>query len=88
MNFEINIKDKSFKFISSLQIKDRERLKEAMLVLKEDPVPIKSLDITKLKGEKNKYRIRKGEFRIVYEVIWEQKLILIHRVDYRGNVYK
>lgn len=88
MNFEINIKDKSFKFISSLQIKDRERLKEAMLVLKEDPVPIKSLDITKLKGEKNKYRIRKGEFRIVYEVIWEQKLILIHRVDFRGNVYK
>ncbi|MBU4373606.1 MAG: hypothetical protein KJ714_04035 [Euryarchaeota archaeon] len=33
----------------------------------EDPVPIKSLDITKLKGEKNKYRIRKGKFRIVYE---------------------
>jgi mRNA interferase RelE/StbE len=88
MNFEINIKDKSFKFISSLQIKDRERLKEAILVLKEDPVPIKSLDITKLKGEKNKYRIRKGEFRIVYEVIWEQKIILIHRVDFRGNVYK
>ncbi len=88
MNFEINIKDKSLKFISSLQKKDRERLKEAILVLKDDPVPIKSLDITKLKGEKNKYRIRKGEFRIVYEVIWEQKLILIHRVDYRGNVYK
>jgi len=87
MNFEINIKDQSFKFISSLQMKDRERLKEAMLVLKEDPVPIKSLDITKLKGEKNKYRIRKGKFRIVYEVIWEQKLILIHRVDFRGDVY-
>ena len=82
MIFEINIKDKSLKFISSLQKHDRERLKEAILVLKEDPVPIKSLDITKLKGEKNKYRIRKGKFRIVYEVIWEQKLILIHRVDF------
>jgi mRNA-degrading endonuclease RelE of RelBE toxin-antitoxin system len=69
MIFEINIKDKSLKFISSLQKNDRERLKEAILVLKEDPIPIKSLDITKLKGEKNKYRIRKGKFRIVYEVI-------------------
>jgi mRNA interferase RelE/StbE len=88
MNFEINIKDKSLKFISSLQKNDRKRLKEAILVLKEDPVPIKSLDITKLKGEKNKYRIRKGEFRIVYEVIWEQKRILIHRVDFRSDVYK
>jgi mRNA-degrading endonuclease RelE of RelBE toxin-antitoxin system len=87
MIFEINIKDKSLKFISSLQKHDRERLKEAILVLKEDPIPIKSLDITKLKGEKNKYRIRKGKFRIVYEVIWQQKLILIHRVDFRGNAY-
>ncbi len=88
MTFEINIKGKSLKFISSLQKHDKERLKEAILVLKEDPVPIKSLDITKLKGEKNKYRIRKGKFRIVYEIIWEQKLILIHRVDFRGDVYE
>ncbi len=88
MTFEINIKGKSLKFISSLQKHDREHLKEAILVLKEEPVPIKSLDITKLKGEKNMYRIRKGKFRIVYEVIWEQKLILIHRVDFRGDVYK
>lgn len=88
MTFEINIKGKSLKFISSLQKHDRERLKEAILVLKKDPVPIKSLDITKMKGEKNMYRIRKGKFRIVYEVIWEQKLILIHRVNFRGDVYK
>ncbi len=88
MTFEINIKGKSLKFISSLQKHDREHLREAILVLKKDPVPIKSLDITKMKGEKNMYRIRKGKFRIVYEVIWEQKLILIHRVNFRGDVYK
>ncbi|MCX9012501.1 MAG: type II toxin-antitoxin system RelE/ParE family toxin [Candidatus Methanoperedens sp.] len=87
MTFEINIKDKALIFISSLQKHDRERLKEAILILKEDPIPIKSLDIAKLKGEKNKYRIRKGKFRIVYEVMWEQKLILIHRVDFRGDAY-
>ena len=87
MTFEINIKGKSLKFISSLQKHDREHLREAILVLKKDPVPIKSLDITKMKGEKNMYRIRKGKFRIVYEVIWEHKLILIHRVDFRGDVY-
>jgi mRNA interferase RelE/StbE len=88
MSFEINIKDKSLKFISSLQKSERERLKEAILVLKDEPVPIKYLDIAKIKGEKNTYRIRKGKLRIVYEVIWEQKLILIHRVDFRGDVYK
>ncbi len=35
MTFEINIKDKSLKFISTLQKHDRERLKEAILVLKQ-----------------------------------------------------
>ena len=88
MTFEINIKEKSLKFISSLQKHNRTNIKEAILVLKEDPVPIKFLDITKLKGEKNKYRIRRGKFRIVYEVIWEQKVILIHRIDFRGDAYK
>ncbi len=88
MTFEINIKDKSLKFISTLQKHDRERLKESIFVLKEDPVPIKSLDVTKMKGLKNTYRIRKGTFRIVYEVMWEQKIILVHRVDFRGDVYE
>jgi mRNA-degrading endonuclease RelE of RelBE toxin-antitoxin system len=88
MTFDINIKEKSLKFISSLQKHDKERLKEAIFILKDDPIPIKSLDIAKLKSEKNKYRIRKGKFRIVYEVIWDQKIILIHRVDFRSDAYK
>jgi len=79
MTFEINIKNKSLKFISSLRKGYTQRLQKAILVLKENPVPIKSLDIAKLKGEKNKYRIRKGEFRIVYEVLWEQKIISVLR---------
>lgn len=88
MTFEIKIKDRALKFISGLQKDDRERLKGAIFLLKDDPVPIKSLDIAKMKGEKNTYRIRKGKFRIVYKVMWEQKTILIHRVDFRGDVYK
>ena len=73
MTFDVNIKEKSLKFISSFQKHDRERLKEAIFILKDDPVPIKSLDIAKLKGDKNKYRIRKGRFRIVYEVIGNKR---------------
>ncbi len=88
MTFGINIKEKSLKFISSLQKHDRERLKKAIFILKTDPIPIRSLDIAKLKDEKNKYRIRKGKFRIIYEFVWEQKLILIHRIDFRSDVYK
>ena len=76
------------KFILSSQKHEREHLKKAIFILKTNPIPVRYLDIVKLKGEKNKYRIRKGKFRIVYEVVWEQKLILIHRIDFRGDIYK
>lgn len=88
MTFEIKIKDRALKFISSLQKEEREKLKEILLVLKDDPVPFKSLDIAKMKGVKNTYRIRKGNIRAIYEVFWEEKIILIHRVGFRGDVYE
>jgi len=60
MTFEINIKGKSLKFISSLQKHDKEHLREAIFVLKDDPIPIRSLDIAKLKGEKISIAYVKG----------------------------
>ena len=87
MSFEIKIKDRALKFISSLQKEERERLKEVIFVLKDDPVPFKSLDVAKMKGAKNTYRIRKGKVRAVYEVFWDERIILIHRVGFRGDVY-
>ncbi len=52
MSFQVNIKRKALKFLSKLDKKDKEKLRKALLLLKEDPVPIKLLDITKIKGEK------------------------------------
>ncbi len=46
MTFDVNIKEKSLKFLSSLQKHDRERLKEAIFILKDDPVPIKSIPVS------------------------------------------
>lgn len=50
MSFRVNIKKKALKFVSTLDKKDRKKLEKALLLLKEDPVPIKLLDITKIKG--------------------------------------
>ncbi len=63
MSFQVNIKKKALKFVSKLNKKDRRTLEKALFLLKEDPVPIKSLDITKIRGEKNTYRIRVGKIR-------------------------
>lgn len=88
MTFEVRIKDRALKFISGLQKGERERLKEIFLILKDDPIPFKSLDVAKMKGVKNTYRIRKGKIRAIYEIFWNEKMIVVHRVDFRGDVYK
>ncbi|MEX0567907.1 MAG: type II toxin-antitoxin system RelE/ParE family toxin [Candidatus Njordarchaeota archaeon] len=42
----------------------------------------------KLRGLKNYFRIRIGALRVMYEVLWEKKGIIIHFVGHRKKAYK
>jgi len=88
MSFQVNIKKKALKFVSRLDRKEKERLREALLLLKDYPVPVKVLDVAKIRGEKNTYRIRIGKIRVLYEVLWKDRAILIKRVDLRKTAYR
>ncbi len=50
-----------------------------------EPLPVQSL---KLKGTEGLYRIRVGDYRIIYEVNVPAKSILIHYVRHRREVYR
>ena len=86
--FSIRVKRKQLRLIESLNPSQKESVKKAISLLKLDPVPIKSLDIIKLKGYQNGYRIRIGHVRIVYFVNWDEKLIEIQFIGLRGKAYK
>lgn len=88
MRFEIRAKKKAVKFISTIPDDQKKRLKELFLTLKEEPVPVKSADVAKLRGFQNIYRIRIGKIRVVYEVKWKEKTLLIHRISFRKDAYK
>ncbi|GBE55029.1 hypothetical protein BMS3Bbin15_01193 [archaeon BMS3Bbin15] len=47
MSFQINIKKKALKFVSRLDRKEKERLRRALLSLKDYPVPVKVLMLPK-----------------------------------------
>jgi len=53
--------------------------------LKGDPLPRQS---TKLQGAERLYRIRVGDYRIVYEVDTAALQITIHYVRHRREVYR
>lgn len=54
--------------------------------LKENPRPEGVIPLSG--SDKGLYRIRQGDYRIVYKILDKQLLILIVRVVHRGEVYK
>lgn len=62
-----------------------ERIDQAILSLADDPRPPGS---KKLVGYEDLYRIRVGDWRIVYTIRDEQLLILVVRIAPRGTVYR
>jgi mRNA interferase RelE/StbE len=63
----------------------RGRIVEAVGNLAENPFPD---GVEKLSGSQHAYRIRLGDYRVVYEVVSEMKLIEVQRVRHRKDVYK
>jgi mRNA interferase RelE/StbE len=86
--FAVKIKRKALKNLEKTSNKQKQSLKTAILILKNDPIPFKKTDIRKLEGHDNIYRIRTGTTRIVYEVLWKEKTILIHYVGARKKAYE
>ena len=65
--------------------KDRQRITQRILALADDPRPP---GVEKLSGTSEKYRIRQGNFRIVYEIHDDQLVVNIIRIGDRKDVYR
>jgi mRNA interferase RelE/StbE len=61
------------------------RLQLAIDALEENPRPD---GVKKLKGKDNQYRIRVGDYRIVYTIEDQKLLIVVVQLGARSDVYK
>ena len=61
------------------------RLVAAVAKLAEEPLPHGS---EKLTGSEHTYRIRIGDYRVVYELLRNAKIVEIQRVRHRKDVYR
>jgi len=62
-----------------------ERVRDALLALREDPRPN---GCRKLRGGTDTYRIGVGDYRAVYDVDDNQQQITVLRVGHRRDVYR
>lgn len=86
--FNIKIKRKALRKLAKLDEKRKRKIETIVLILKTDPIPFRKLDVCKLKGYNNTYRLRVGNLRIVYEVLWAKRTIIIHYIGPREKAYE
>ncbi|WP_440954520.1 type II toxin-antitoxin system RelE family toxin [Methanosarcina sp. Mfa9] len=84
--FEILLDTPAKKFIRKLDTKNKIRILEAIEKLAEDPIPH---DAKRIYGtSENAFRIRVGDFRILYRINYGKVTIIVFRIDSRKRVYK
>ena len=81
MIYKIKIRPKALKFIEKQDRFQRIRIYKAIYNLPNG-------DIKKMAGGKNEYRLRVGNYRVIYEKIEKEFIILITKAENRGQVYK
>ena len=81
MIYKIKIRPKALKFIKKQDRVQRIRIYKAIYNLPNG-------DVKKLVGCKNEYRLRVGDYRIIYELNQNELVIIVTRADNRGQIYK
>jgi mRNA interferase RelE/StbE len=84
-SYSINFKPSVEKDLRPLSKTLISRVMERIERLKTDPYPRQAI---KLSGTERLYRIRVGDYRIVYEVDTQAKEVTIHYVRHRREVYR
>ena len=83
--FEIQWRSSTRKDLRSLPRHEVARLVSAVADLASNPQPHGS---QKLSGSERTYRIRVGDYRVIYEVFADSRVIEIQRVRHRKDVYR
>ena len=91
---EVKFSKSSIKFLNKLPPKNKEQIRTKILFLvnfieNEGFVPIRELDIKKLKGNWQVFfRMRIGKIRIIFTIGENQNELSIYEIDFRGDIYK
>lgn len=86
MTYTLLIKRHARQTLKNLSRPDRNRITEKIMLLGKDPDD-PTLDIKRLQGQLY-YRLRMGDWRVIYERDDEVKIIAIEKIKSRGGAYK
>lgn len=82
---KIQIKPSASKELDLVGSKKDRRIVSRIYSLADDPRPTGS---EKLTAEEDKYRVRQGNYRVVYSINDQQRLVVVTKVGHRREVYR
>jgi mRNA interferase RelE/StbE len=83
--YRVEIARRAVKALAALPRKEQQRVRAAIDLLAENPRPPGCVALT---GEAHAYRVRVGDYRIVYEVFDDRLVVQVVRVGHRRDVYR
>lgn len=83
-SFDIRWRSSTKKDLRRIPPQDVARILDSVAALRDQPLPQGS---EKLTGSEHIYRIRVGDYRVVYELFRTSSVVEIQRVRHRGDVY-
>lgn len=85
MNYRIEFVRQASKQFKSLSKQDQKRVKAKVDTLVTEPRPN---GVVKLSGKDNLYRVRAGNYRIIYNIQDNKLLVLVVKIGHRRDVYQ
>ena len=85
MSYEVQILPKAARQIKALSIEVRQDISLTIQSLANEPRPI---GVKKLSGEKDIYRVRIGNYRVLYRIVDKVLVVVVVSVGHRREVYR
>lgn len=86
MKFRILLHKRADKFLGELKSEERKRIVDKLKQLEDFPAA--RLNIVKIAGEENTFRLRIGNYRALFKVYGQEKIIVIIKLDIRKRIYR
>jgi len=85
MSYRVELSSRALRDLKGLDKPLQKRMAIAIDALASDPRPP---GCQKMEGQEKAFRIRVGDFRIIYQVHDKVLLVLVLKVGHRGDVYR
>ena len=85
MSYEVQILPKAARQIKALSVEVRQNITLTIQSLANEPRPI---GVKKLSGEKDIYRVRVGNYRVLYRIVDKVLVVVVVSVGHRREVYR